>query len=67
MVEFGVEEVGSGSAVRARAFALQPGALFLTDAELDFTLVAVAPLSVGGHRLDAYGYNLLIEQTGKVL
>ena len=58
VVEFGVEEVGSGSAVQARAFALQPGALFLTDAELDFTLVAVAPLSVGGHRLDAYGYNL---------
>ncbi|HZM37701.1 MAG TPA: endonuclease [Acidimicrobiales bacterium] len=67
VVEFGVEEVGLGQRRPGEAFALQPGALFLTDAELDFTLVAVAPLSVGGHRLDAYGYNLLIEQTGKVL
>ena len=67
LVEFGVEEVALGQRRPGEAFALEPGALFVTDAELDFTLVAVAPVSAGGRHLEDYGYNRLIEQTGKVL
>jgi endonuclease G, mitochondrial len=67
LVEFGVEEVALRQRRPGEAFAFEPAALFLTDAELDFTLVAVAQVSAGGRRLEDYGYNRLIEQTGKVL
>jgi endonuclease G len=67
VVEFGFEEVALAQRRPGETYALDPGALFLTDADLDFTLVAVAPVSAGGRRLEDHGHNRLIEQTGKVL
>jgi endonuclease I/V8-like Glu-specific endopeptidase len=67
LVELGFEEVALGRRTPGEAFTLQPDALFVTDAELDFTLVAVAPVSAGGRALADYGHNRLIAQTGKVL
>ena len=67
LVELGYEEVTLGRRTPGEAFTLQPDALFVTDAALDFTLVAVSPVSAGGRALADYGHNRLIEQTGKVL
>jgi endonuclease I/V8-like Glu-specific endopeptidase len=67
IVELGFEEVAPGRRLPGEAFALEPDVLFVTDRHLDFTLVAVASTSVDGRTLADYGYNQLIEQTGKVL
>ena len=50
-----------------KPFELDPDAFFLTDAPLDFSLVAVRPEGRGGEPLAAFGYLPLIAQVGKVV
>lgn len=62
-VEFNFQEEASGELQTTQCFALAPQEFFLTDQELDYSLVAV--VDDGG--LDAYGWLPLIEDSGKVL
>jgi V8-like Glu-specific endopeptidase len=62
-VEFNFQEAASGELQATQCFALNPQELFLTDPELDYSLVAV--VDDGG--LAAYGWLPLIEDTGKLL
>lgn len=48
-------------------FELDPDACFLTDAELDYTLVAVRPNGSDGKAVRDYGWVPLIEQQGKAI
>jgi V8-like Glu-specific endopeptidase len=62
-VEFNYQEAASGELQATQCFALAPQEFFLTDQELDYSLVAV--VDDGG--LDAYGWLPLIEDSGKLL
>ena len=66
-VEFDYQRNRFGRMLPIEVFRLQPERFFLTDADLDFTLVAVSPTSDGGTGLERYGWNRLIPQEGKVL
>lgn len=48
-------------------FELQPEVFFLTDQDLDYSLVAVAELALNGDTLSSFGWLPLIEQEGKIL
>lgn len=48
-------------------FGFDPEDFFLTDPELDYTLVAVTPQSVTGWDLATVGWNRLVEEQGKVI
>ena len=48
-------------------FALKPDRFFYTNAALDFTLVAVSPISRTGKPLGEFGFLELIEESGKAL
>ena len=50
-----------------QAFRLQPDALFLADAALDFALVAVEPVNDQGTSLADRGFHRLIAQSGKAV
>jgi endonuclease G len=50
-----------------RSFRLMPDRFFITDIDLDFSLVAVEPASADGTRLSDFGYLPLITKTGKIL
>lgn len=65
-VEFDFELGTDGRPEAPAAFDLDPGTLFLTDAEIDASLVAVAPASgvVAGEK---YGWNKLLTQQGKIV
>lgn len=56
-----------GASLPSVLFALDPGALFLTDPRLDYSLVAVKERSLDGQALSEFGFNRLIEAQGKVL
>lgn len=56
-----------GASLPSVLFALDPGALFLTDTRLDYSLVAVKERSLDGQALSEFGFNRLIEAEGKVL
>ena len=62
-VEFNFQEEASGELQATQCFALAPQEFFLTDRELDYSLVAV----VDDGDLDAYGWLPLIEDSGKLL
>lgn len=47
-------------------YALDPDAFYISDPDLDFAVVAVAPRSQLGAAIEARGYLRLIQQTGKV-
>jgi endonuclease G, mitochondrial len=65
-VEFDFELGPDGRPEAPAAFDLDPDTLFLTDAGIDASLVAVAPASgvVAG---DKYGWNKLLKQQGKIV
>gem|GEM_PF-1244622 len=63
LVEFNYQESAGGEMRVSQVFPLAPEELFLSDAELDYSLVAVAPHP----ELAAYGWLPLIADTGKVL
>lgn len=48
-------------------FILQPDQLFITNADLDFTLVAIHNTSASGVRIQEFGFLPLVKQTGKIL
>lgn len=66
-IEFNFQERLSGAPVAATVFALDPATFFLTDAALDYTLVAVRPQSLDGVALQDFGWNRLIEEEGKAI
>lgn len=66
-VEFDYQAGLDGLPLQPVAFALAPAQLFVTDAELDFSVVAVEPQSAGGNALERFGFLRLIEQEGKVV
>lgn len=63
LVEFNYQENETGAIQASRLFALEPDQLFLSDAELDYSLVAVAD----DPNLAFYGWLPLIADTGKLL
>ncbi|MHC1563204.1 trypsin-like serine peptidase [Actinomycetospora sp. C-140] len=66
-VEFD-EEVGiDGMPESPVAYSLDPATFFVTDAEIDATLVAVAPGADGVRAGDRHGWNHLLAQQGKIV
>ena len=57
VAEFNVEEPLPGQMLPTVPFSLRPDEFFITDAALDFTLVAVAPQSSNGRSIDDFGFN----------
>lgn len=64
--EFDFERDLNGRRKNTKSFDLRPDEAFVTDPELDFTLVSVAPISAEGANLADFGYTRLVEDTGKV-
>ncbi|MBY0234455.1 MAG: serine protease, partial [Burkholderiaceae bacterium] len=67
VVEFDYFVRADGSPSTIKVFNLQPELFFKTDAELDFSLVAVAEVSASGTHLAAHGWNQLIPEEGKAI
>lgn len=67
-VEFNFQDDAEGRLSASVIFGLEPDAFFLTDARLDYSLVAVGerPRS-GGGELRQFGWNYLIEDQGKII
>ena len=63
LAEFNYQESASGEMHASTVFPLAPDALFLSDTNLDYTLVALAP----DPDLAAYGWLPLIADVGKLL
>ena len=66
-IEFGYVVGLDGRPSRAVSFELEPETLFLTNRELDYTLVAVQEQNDDGQRLAEFGWNPLIEAEGKAI
>lgn len=66
-IEFNYQSGLDGAALPSTVFALEPGDFFLTDEKLDYTLVAVRPVSLNELPLSEFGFNRLDEAQGKVL
>jgi V8-like Glu-specific endopeptidase len=63
LVEFNYQESATGEIRASKVFPLAPEEFFLSDTELDYSLVALAPHP----GLAAYGWLPLIADTGKLL
>jgi V8-like Glu-specific endopeptidase len=66
-VEFGYEYTDEGTDRASEQRPLDPDTLFLTDEELDFSLIAVAAAETGQPPGRKYGYLPLIRLTGKAV
>jgi endonuclease I/V8-like Glu-specific endopeptidase len=66
-VEFDYQLDRTGQALPFVPFAFQPDVFFMTDIDLDFTLVAVAERSSRDRDLKHYGWSRLISAEGKIL
>jgi len=68
-VEFDFQYDRFGRLLPVVSYGLEPNTFFLTDVDLDFTLIAVADRSVGSGQVElkGYGWNRLIEEEGKAL
>jgi len=66
-VEFDYQLDRNGNQRQSYAFALRPDLFFMTDIDLDFTLVAVEERSKQNRDLKHYGWSKLIAGQGKVL
>jgi endonuclease I/V8-like Glu-specific endopeptidase len=66
-VEFNFQDGVDGKPLTSVFFDLDPATLFLTDPELDYTLVAVRETARSGESIRDFGYSRLIEEKGKVL
>ncbi|KQS31039.1 phospholipase D-like domain-containing protein [Dyadobacter sp. Leaf189] len=61
-------EFDAGQVLRASdIFRLEPDTFFIADEELDYAIVAVAPVSSTGRPLSEYGFNTLIREEGKTI
>lgn len=65
--EFNFEHDADGVLGRPIQFNLQPEQIFFTDAELDFTIVAIAPHSDSGVAAERFGFIPLLPMSGKGL
>ena len=65
-VEFDYQVDPEGVPLTSVSFALDPAAFFITDPELDYTLVAVAERA-GARELAEFGWNPLVGAEGKIL
>ncbi len=67
-VEFEYERDEAGTPMPGVKFSLDPGTLFFTHEQLDFSVVAVSPRAVNAERdLREFGYLSLIGGTGKAV
>ncbi len=66
-IEFNYQVGLDGKPTVSVIFGLSPGDLFLTDKELDYTLVAVQTRLPDGRELRDFGWNRLYEAEGKVI
>lgn len=66
-IEFNYQEGPLGNLLRTFTFDLDPGRFFVTDVDLDYTLVAVRERSTSGETLASMPWNQLIEESGKAL
>ncbi|MFI9588068.1 endonuclease [Streptomyces sp. NPDC052236] len=67
VIEFNYQAGTGGRTLLPVVFDLEPGRFFVTDQDLDFTLVAVADRSQGGEGLDGFSWLRLSEAQGKVI
>ncbi|HKY17979.1 MAG TPA: trypsin-like peptidase domain-containing protein [Rhizomicrobium sp.] len=65
--EFNYQLGPDGAACPPSLFALDPGAFFLTNAELDYSVVAVAVNAADGRLLSDFGFNPMLEEQGKAI
>lgn len=65
--EFEFEQDINDQQKTSKSFDLRPDEVFVTDPDMDFTLVSVAPVTTEGIQLTNYGLLRLVEDTGKVL
>ena len=69
-VEFNIQDDASGKALIPVVFDFDPGTFFLTNEDLDFTLIAVkdrAQDSTTENPLSSFGWIRLIEDDGKII
>ena len=66
-VDFYYELDAAGRLKQSRTFTLRPDRFFLTNSELDFTLVCVADVSTSFVPLSEFGFNRLNGELGKIL
>jgi endonuclease G len=66
-VEFDYQYDRYGRLLPVVVYGLEPQAFFLTDRELDYTLVAVREQSISNIPLKRYGWSRLIAEQGKAL
>ncbi|MFI6908995.1 trypsin-like peptidase domain-containing protein [Nonomuraea sp. NPDC050394] len=66
-VEFGAEMSIDNDPPAWTRFRLDPSSAFVTDEELDYTLVRVVPAADGRTAGDLYGWNRLMARQGKIV
>ncbi|MFL7837487.1 MAG: endonuclease [Candidatus Promineifilaceae bacterium] len=66
-IEFDYQLGVDGRLMHMQEFDFMPDELFITDPDLDFTLVAVNPLNTGEWRVASYGWLPLIADEDKVI
>jgi endonuclease G len=66
LAEFDFEEDTNSRCKPTKIFELRPNEVFVTDKDLDFTMVSLAPTSSDGTSLYNYGVLRLAEESGKV-
>lgn len=67
VAEFNYELDADSAQNTIASYRLEPDVLFLTDAHLDYTVVALAPSTDGRTAGDAFGWNGLMAQQGKII
>ncbi|MFK4225897.1 endonuclease [Streptomyces sp. NPDC019890] len=67
VVEFNFQEGLDGQLLAPVVFSLEPGTFFVTDRDLDFSVVAVAQHSQDGRPVSSFGRLPLKEAEGKVI
>lgn len=67
VVEFDFQNDRAGRLLPVVGFRLDPATFFMTDENLDFSLVAVTEKSLAGVALQRYGWLPLIKEQGKAL
>jgi len=66
-VEFNFQENVDGKSLPISVFNLAPSELFITNRDLDYSLVAVSPQSGDDASLESFGFMKLIEEEGKLI
>ena len=67
VAEFNYQLTETGTPLPLERFELRPDLFFLTDRDLDFTLVAIEQRSTNGTALTTFGFCPLIAAEGKIL